>query len=79
MRRQGGGLYLFNVKPEVMGTLQRGGQADAIGADHVFAMKTEPIDALYPRLDAAQCQRCERRIFRQCQQWLPDGRPRLPA
>jgi sulfate permease, SulP family len=75
-RRLGGGLYLFNVKPEVMNTLQRGGQADAIGADQVFAMKTEPIDVLYPRLDAAQCERCERRIFRQCQERLPDGRPR---
>ena len=75
-QRLGGGLYLFNVKPEVMTTLRAGGQADDIGADQVFAMKSEPIEALYPRLDVAQCERCERRIFRTCQQQLPDGRPR---
>ena len=75
-QRLGGGLYLFNVKPEVMNTLQGGGQAAEIGADNVFAMKSEPIEALYPRLDVEQCRQCQRRIFRVCQARLPDGSPR---
>jgi SulP family sulfate permease len=74
-QRLGGGLYLFNVKPEVMNTLQAGGQAEAIGADHVFPMKSDPLEAIYPRLDVAQCERCTRRVFRQCRQQRPDGRP----
>ena len=75
-QRLGGGLYLFNVKPEVMTTLRAGGQADDIGAEQVFAMKSEPVEALYPRLDTATCEACPRRIFRICQQQLPDGRLR---
>ncbi len=74
-QRLGGGLYLFNAKPEVMNTLQGGGQAEAIGADHVFPMKSDPLETIYPRLDVAQCERCTRRVFRQCRQQRPDGRP----
>jgi sulfate permease, SulP family len=76
-RRMGGGLYLFNVKPEVMDKLRTGGHAPTLDDEHVFAMKSEPLAALYPRLDAVQCERCQRRIFRQCHERLPDGRPRV--
>lgn len=74
-RRLGGGLYLFNAKREVQETLKRSGHYEAVGEGNIFPLKSDPIAAIYPKLDAGQCERCTRRIFRQCHEALPDGRP----
>jgi len=74
--RLGGGLYFYRLKDEVMALLERGGHLERIGRDHLFAVRTGPIAAIYPKLDQAQCRDCTLRIFRECKDRLPDGSPR---
>lgn len=65
-RAQGGGLYLIRTKPVVLDLLTRGDYLYEIGAENVFASKTDALIAVYRRLDSAICRRCTRRIFREC-------------
>jgi SulP family sulfate permease len=76
--RLGGGLYFYRLKDEVMALLERGGHLERIGRDHLFAVHTGPIAAIYPKLDHVQCRDCTLRIFRECRDRLPDGTPRPP-
>lgn len=76
LEETGATLYLCNLKPAVLDTLQRGGFIDALGAQRVFATKTDAIRALYPTLDPATCDACTARIFVECRVALPDGTPR---
>jgi SulP family sulfate permease len=75
-QRFGGGLYFYRLKDEVIRLLQRGGHIDSIGRDRMFSVKSRPVAAIYPRLDAATCRDCTLRIFRECRSHLPDGSPR---
>jgi SulP family sulfate permease len=77
--RLGGGLYFYRLKDEVMALLERGGHLERIGRDHLFAVRSGPIAAIYPKLDNAQCRDCTLRIFRECRDRLPDGSPRPTA
>ncbi|MCE2999704.1 MAG: SulP family inorganic anion transporter [Betaproteobacteria bacterium] len=77
--RLGGGLYFYRLKDEVMALLERGGHLERIGRDHLFAVRSGPIAAIYPKLDNAQCRDCTLRIFRECRDRLPDGSPRHTA
>ena len=76
-RALGGGLYLFNMKDEPMQTLRQCGAVDAIGADNFFPLGSDPIQALYARLDSSICADCPVRIFDTCGTRLPDGRKRI--
>ncbi|MEJ5212030.1 MAG: STAS domain-containing protein, partial [Burkholderiales bacterium] len=76
-RRMGGGLYLYRVKEGACEMLRRGSYAEEIGRENIFPAKSRPIETIYPRLDADICARCSARIFPECQERLPDGRPRL--
>lgn len=76
--RLGGGLYFYRLKDEVMDLLGRAGFLERIGRDRLFAVRTGPIAAIYPKLDQAQCRDCTLRIFRECRDRLPDGSPRHP-
>jgi SulP family sulfate permease len=51
-RRQalGGGLYLFNMKEEALGTLRDSGQLDVIGHDHFFNVGDDVIGLLAARI-----------------------------
>ena len=69
-------IYFYRLKDEVMALLERGGHLERIGRDHLFAVRTGPIAAIYPKLDQAQCRDCTLRIFRECKDRLPDGSPR---
>ncbi len=75
-RALGGGLYLVGVQPDLATMLHRSQQDEVIGADHVFARKGEALAAIYPRLDPDICRECTVRLFRECQEALPDGTPR---
>jgi SulP family sulfate permease len=74
--RLGGALYLCALKPQVRDTLAHGGQLEHLGADHVFASKSEAIGAIYPHMDTATCRDCRARIFAECKTHLPDGTAR---
>jgi len=56
--------------------LERGGYMDIIGRENVFDVRESPMDAIYPKLDTSICHTCQLRIFNQCKNALPDGRPR---
>ena len=75
-RQLGGGLYFHRLQEPVVQTLQRAGCLPDIGTHNLFAIGQDVVGALYPRLDSDVCRRCTTRIFRQCQQFLPNGEPR---
>jgi len=75
-RSRGGTLYLCNLKPNVLESLELGGFLDRLGRVNVFASKDAAIRGIYARLDADICRACTARIFVECNQRLPDGSPR---
>ena len=75
-RRMGGGLYFYRMKDSARQFLERGGYLDKIGRENVFDVRDAPMDAIYPKLDTTICQTCQLRIFSQCKNALPDGKPR---
>jgi SulP family sulfate permease len=64
----GGGVYLSKVKDEVCSILKRGGFVDQLGAENIFVTKIDAIHGIFDRLDKSICERCDKRIFMECQQ-----------
>ncbi|EXJ13291.1 Sulfate permease [Imhoffiella purpurea] len=64
--KDGGGMYLIQVKPGLWDALERCGCLDATGARNVFQAKTAAIRGIYQKLDKKVCANCEARIFREC-------------
>jgi SulP family sulfate permease len=75
-RDAGGALYLCNLKDPAREALQRSGAIDVIGADRVFASKSDALRAIYARLAPPTCRECSVRAFAECSAALPDGTPR---
>ncbi|HYA37049.1 MAG TPA: SulP family inorganic anion transporter [Candidatus Methylomirabilis sp.] len=67
-RSIGGGIYLSKVKDEVCSILKRGGFVDQLGAENIFVTKLDAIHSIFGRLDKSICERCDKRIFMECQQ-----------
>ncbi|MFP4075057.1 MAG: SulP family inorganic anion transporter [Halochromatium sp.] len=65
-QREGGDLYLINVKQGLWETLEACGCIEARGARNVFRGKEAAIHAIYQKLDKAVCATCEKRIFHEC-------------
>ena len=65
-RTQRGSLYLCEIKPDVMGVLERSGYLKIIGRDHLFATQKEAIDQILARVDIAACQNCASPLFPRC-------------
>lgn len=78
-RALGGGLYFYRMKDEVRRLLERGGYLNALGPENVFPVKHKVIAAIYPRFDVEICRNCTRRIFAECQEYLPNGERRADA
>lgn len=66
-RQRGGGLYLVKVKDEVCGILKRGGFADDFGPENIFTTKSGIIESVFSGLDRSICERCDKRIFLECE------------
>ena len=66
-RHLGGGLYLSKVKDEVCSILKRGGFIDDLGAENIFVTKADAIQSIFGKLDRSICERCDKRIFLECQ------------
>jgi SulP family sulfate permease len=79
LRRKGGGLYFYRMKNAVRELMERGGYLREIGEENLFPVKSHPVSRLYPRLDPEICRHCRVRIFRECQERLPNGEPRSAA
>lgn len=76
LKDKGGGLYLYRPKDTVIHILERTGNLDVIGHDHLFSAKSRPITAIYPTLDSEICRHCPHRVFHLCHLKLPNGEPR---
>jgi SulP family sulfate permease len=66
-RHLGGGLYLSKIKAEACKILKRGGFVDRLGDEHIFVTKADAIQTIFNRLDRSICERCDKRIFLECQ------------
>lgn len=78
-RDLGGGLYLSKVKEEACRLLKRGGFVDHLGDEHIFVTKADAIRTIFGRLDRAVCERCDKRIFLECQKIEYQGDKPLAA
>lgn len=65
-RRPAGGLHLHRLQPAAAETLRRAGALDVIDARRLYAIGDDVITRIVPLLDADTCNRCTRRVFRQC-------------
>ncbi len=72
-RRFGGDLYLHGLRQPAREMLERGGQLERIGRDHVFGSNEEAIARVFDRLDHDVCRRCTARIFVECAKVPPLG------
>ncbi len=68
LRKQGGGLYLCDLKPQVLEFLARGHYVRTIGGRNLFSSKKEAIREIYKRLDRDRCNACTLRVFQECRQ-----------
>ena len=66
-RKMGGKLYLYEVKEGVCERLRKSGAINVIGPENLFESKTKAITTLINGLDPKICQRCDRRIFLECE------------
>ena len=66
-KARGGDLYLINVKQGLWDSLEESGALDEIGPNNVFQSKTAAIHAIFQKLDKDICERCDKRIFQECQ------------
>ncbi|MDH5393214.1 MAG: SulP family inorganic anion transporter [Gammaproteobacteria bacterium] len=64
----GGDMYLINVKQGLWESLEACGCLDEMGARNVFQTKSSAITAIYQKLDREICKRCDKRIFKECQE-----------
>lgn len=65
--KDGGGLYIVNIKQGLWDGLEKSGCLDEIGENHVFQGKSAAIHAIYQKLDKNICASCDKRIFKECQ------------
>lgn len=72
----GGDLYFHRLQPSAVEVLDRAGYLAEIGRGNLYSIGQNVIEAIYPRLDSEVCRRCTTRIFKQCDQALPNGQPR---
>jgi len=66
-RKMGGQLYLYEIKEETCARLKKSGMIEQIGPENVFESKTKAISTIISNLDPKICQRCDRRIFLECE------------
>jgi len=73
-RANGGDLYLINVRPGLLRSLNRGECLNVITPANVFHTKSGAIAHIYRDLDRSICDRCDARIFQECGP-KPSGQP----
>jgi SulP family sulfate permease len=70
-RGLGGDLYFHRPRPPVLELWQRVGFTQELGSDHIFPTKRIAIATIFQRLDRGICERCEVRVFEECQTLPP--------
>ena len=75
-RKMGGGLYFYRCNEQIMQFLEKSHKIDDIGRDSFFSAMENWVKPVYAKLDSEVCRNCTFRIFRECQQYLPNGEAR---
>jgi len=78
-KKLGGGLYFYRLKDEPIKLLKKGNYMADIGEENIFPVKANVVASIYPKLDSEICRSCTVRIFRQCNEALPNGEVRAPS
>jgi SulP family sulfate permease len=65
-KAEGGGFFLYRAKRQVLAALERTRHIDAIGRENISNSKTSLIATAFSQLDRSVCERCTKRIFREC-------------
>jgi SulP family sulfate permease len=65
-RKEGGGLYLINVKQGLWDSLEECHAIGKVDPNHVFRTKSAALRGIFQKLDKSVCSRCEARIFLEC-------------
>ncbi len=66
-REMGGELYLYRLKDSATDVLERGGYMDKLNRDNMYDSKEQAIHSIFQKLDKSICERCDKRIFLECQ------------
>jgi SulP family sulfate permease len=65
-RKEGGGLYLINVKQGLWDSLEECHAIGKIDPNHVFRTKSAALRGIFQKLDKSVCRNCQARIFLEC-------------
>ena len=65
-KKRGGQLYLTTRQHQISGVLEQTGVITSIGCNAVFNSKGVAIKQIVPLLDPEICDRCTKRIFKEC-------------
>lgn len=76
-RKEGGGFYMYGLKPGVCGPLTQGDYFREIGAENTFDSKTEALATIIPNLDHGICAECSIRCFKECASLPRPERPEV--
>lgn len=66
LRKNGGNLYLYNIKEGVCDHFKFYEYLLEIGAENIYESKKEAIAGIFAYLDKSICSHCHIRIFREC-------------
>lgn len=67
-QERGGGIYFVGLKIVSREILKKGGFIDIIGADNFFNDKNSAISTIYNKIDMADCENCDIKLFVECKQ-----------
>jgi len=67
-REEGGEMFLYGVKPQVVRMLERSGLAAELGADHIIGSKTRALHTVVTQLDVRICRKCAQNVFHECEE-----------
>ncbi len=65
-RKEGGGLYLINVKQGLWDSLEECHAIGKIDPNHVFRTKSAALRGIFQKLDKSICEGCKARAFLEC-------------
>jgi SulP family sulfate permease len=66
LKRMGGGLYFAELKSSVYEFVSKSCFIAKIGNEHFFDKKKEAISSIYKKLNRDVCDKCEARVFNEC-------------